>query len=72
MLMYSDFGERISGGFEEIHSAIEECDWYLFPIQIQRMLLTIMIADEAVVVHGFPNVVLTRESFKKVLFVVIG
>lgn len=69
MYIYSDFGERISGGFDAIHSVIEECDWYLFTIGMQKMLLIIMIVDEPVVVNGFPNVALTRESFKKVLFI---
>ena len=64
--VYCDSGEKISGGFEAVHDAIEECDWYRFPIEMQKMLLTIMIADELVVVNGFANVVLNRESFKKV------
>lgn len=71
MFIYCDFGERISCGFESVHNAIEECDWHLFPNEMQRMLLIIMAADEPVVLEGFANVVMTRETFKKVAFFVI-
>ena len=71
MFIYCDFGERISCGFEAVHNGIEECDWYLFPIEMQKMLLIIMAADEPIVLKGFANVVMTRETFKKVVFFVI-
>ncbi|XP_055297011.1 putative odorant receptor 71a [Sitodiplosis mosellana] len=66
VLLYCDFGERVCGEFDAVHNTIEECDWYLFPIEIQKMLLTIMMADQPVVLKGFANVVITRETSKKI------
>lgn len=67
MFIYCDFGERVCSGFNEIHTGVEECDWYQFPIEMQRMLLIIMTIDEPIVLNGFANVVMTRETFKKVV-----
>ena len=67
MFFYCDFGERVCGGFEAVHNTIEECNWYQLPIEIQKMLLTVMMADQSVVLKGFANVFATRESFKLVI-----
>lgn len=69
VFMFCDFGENVTGGFEELNDAILENDWYTFPIGIQRMFPIIMISiQKTVILHGFGNIPCTREAFKKVSF----
>lgn len=67
IMLLCDFGERLTGRFDEIDMALCECDWYTFPIGIQKMLPMLLISTQnPVVLQGFFNVSCTRESFKKV------
>lgn len=69
VFMFCDFGENVTGGFEELNDAISENDWYTFPIGIQRMFPIIMISiQKTVILRGFGNIPCTREAFKKVSF----
>lgn len=66
---YCELGERFSGQFDEINKIIDECNWYLLPIEMQRMLPTIMMTTQKrIYLEGFLNVKLIRETFKKVKF----
>lgn len=64
-----DFCEEVSVRLESITDGIYMADWYTFPIEIQKMALMIMTATEqTVVIGGFGNVLLTRDTFKKVTY----
>lgn len=69
MFIFSDPGENVSNRFGNINDTIYYCDWYSFPIEIQRLLPTIMVStQEAVIIQGFANLSCTRDAFKKVIF----
>lgn len=62
-----NFGEQVLNEIESITDGIYELDWYTFPIEIQKMLLTIMTATQRPLhFRGFGNILLTRSSFKAV------
>lgn len=60
-------GERVSNAFEEINDAIDELDWYLYPIEVQKILPTIIMhAQMPVIFKCFGNIACTRAFFKTV------
>lgn len=64
---YCECGERVINQFTEFDKLICECDWYTFPIELQRMLLTFMTStQQPPIIHGFANAACTRESLKAV------
>lgn len=68
-LVYSacEIGQQVSNAFDEINDEIDLLDWYLYPIEIQRMLVPIMIyAQKPAVVNFFGSVECSREQVKKV------
>ena len=70
IFIFCHFGERASGESSEMGDEIyQRIDWYTFPLDIQRMIPTILIgAQEPVILRGFGNVTCTRDAFKKVKF----
>lgn len=69
IFFFCESGERLSGKFEAIDDELYECDWYLFPMEIQRMVLILLSGTHApVLLRGFGNIVCTREAFKDVRF----
>lgn len=62
-----ELGERTTAGFDSFNDTFFQCEWYLFPIELQQMLL-IMIANaqQPVIIKGFANTLCARESFAKV------
>lgn len=65
--MFCNFRENITNQFNVINHAINGCDWYLFPHEVQRILPTIMVSTQRpLILRGFVNVVCTREAFKNV------
>lgn len=62
-----ELGQRYSNGFNEIGKAFAEVNWYLLPIEIQRMLPTIMIyLQEPNDFRIFGNISTSRKQFQKV------
>lgn len=62
-----ELGQRLSNAFSEIDGRIGELDWYLLPIEIRRMLPTIILyAELPLVVQFFGSLTCCREQFKKV------
>lgn len=62
-----EFGDRVAEQFWTFDNELEQCDWYLFPIDTQKMLaIAIAHAQQPVIVRGFANIKFTRDSFKKV------
>ena len=62
-----ELGQRISNAFEEIENVTGQCDWYLFPDEVKRMLPTILInVQHPVKLQCFGSFACCRNAFKMV------
>lgn len=68
LFLICELGERTCISFELIGDELERCDWYKLPIEMHRMYL-IFLSDsqQEKNVACYFNLVLTRETFEKVL-----
>lgn len=67
ILFFCEFGKMVTGNFQDLDDIIFQWDWNSFPIEVQRMLPTILISTQKpIVLCGIANIVCDRESFKKV------
>lgn len=67
MFFICEFGERLSHYFNTFDDAFGQCRWYLFPIEMQRMLVIATInTQQPVIIQSFGNIPCTRDSFKRV------
>lgn len=65
-----ELGEKMSDAFVEINFTIDQFNWYLFPIDIKRMLPIIMAnAQQPVTLEFFGSISCIRDVFKKVRIV---
>lgn len=65
--MFCDLGESVSNGFDALDEAVCSGNWYTFPIEIQRILPTILLATQKpVLLRGFGNIPCLRETYRKV------
>lgn len=52
-----EFGENISGEFDELNGVIYQCNWHLCPIEVQNKLPIILIStQDPIILSGFGNV----------------
>lgn len=64
---YCECGIRVINQFSHFDETVCKCDWYTFPIELQRMLLIFMTStQQPPLIHGFANAACTRESLKNV------
>lgn len=62
-----ELSQRISNAFSDICDAIDTYDWYLYPLELQRMLpLIILPIQQPVVIRCFGCVQCSRRAFKNV------
>lgn len=62
-----EIGEMTTSEFDSFNDTFYQCEWYEFPIKIQRMLLIVTAnAQHPVIIKGFGNTLCARESFTKV------
>lgn len=67
ILLFCEFGVRLTEKFYEISNEIFHFDWFILPIDIQRMLPFISYATQKpMIIGGFGNVQCTRDSLKNV------
>lgn len=67
--IFCDGGEMFTAKFQDFNDELEKCDWYTFPIKFQRMHAILLVnAQQTVNIHGFGNILLTRDVMKKVIF----
>lgn len=60
---------KVGEQFNLLDDALCECDWYLFPMEMQQIFITVMAGtQQPTIVQGFGNVLCTRETFSKVIF----
>lgn len=59
--------ESVSNAFIEVNDVVNQFDWYLFPIQVKRLLPTIIMnKQQPVNFECFGSIRFSRETFKKV------
>lgn len=67
VLIACELGQRMADAFEKLHNTIDQWDWYLFPLEIKRILIMVIaIAQKPVSVECFGSIACTRETFKDV------
>lgn len=62
-----EFGHRIGNTYEEIDYEIGQFAWYSFPVEMWRMLPTLIFGvQQSVGINAFGIISCSREDFKKV------
>ena len=62
-----ELGEKVTHQFNLFNEEICNCDWFLFPIEIQRIFLIVLLgAQQPAVIQGYANTTCTRDTFKNV------
>lgn len=68
LYMFCELGEKVSKQFEMFDDALSQCNWYAFPLKIQRILIIFMAnSQDPAFLRGYGNILCTRETFKKVI-----
>lgn len=55
----------MSARFEQI-DVYMECDWYLYPLRMQRILPIIILNSDEIYIKGYGNIFLTRITLQRV------
>lgn len=67
LLVSSELSHQNYQAFDDCHDVIQQFDWYLFPVEIQRLMPMIFnFTQEPVKVMCFGNIPCNRETFKYV------
>lgn len=67
IFFFCEFGEMLTNQFNVFDEELCQCDWYAFPVEIQRMLVIVMInTQQTTALRGYANTFCTRDFFKKV------
>lgn len=62
-----NFGDMLTYQFEIIDRELCRCDWYLCPMDVQRLILIVSAnTQRSPTIIGFGNISCTRDSFKNV------
>lgn len=63
------FGEIVTNRFDMFYDAFCNTNWYIFPIELQRILVIFMpIVQKSVLVNGSGKIICRLEEFKKVRY----
>lgn len=64
---FCEFGEMVTNQFELFDVELWQCDWYFFPMKLQRMLVLIMTnTQKTTQIQGYANTLCSRSAFKEV------
>lgn len=73
ILLTCEFGERLTNQYEIFYYEFGQCNWYLFPFEIQQVLpIIISNIQRPVMIRGYANTVCRREAGKTVTFFTIS
>lgn len=65
-------GERVRHAYDEIDCEMSRLGWYRLPIELRRILPTVMLfAQEPVVLRGLGSAICSREVFQRVRLLVM-
>lgn len=57
----------VTNQFEKFEDSLSRCNWYLFPIEMQKMFNIVTAnAQQTMTIRGFGNIECNRETFKVV------
>lgn len=59
-------GEFVMDQFGEFDYELCQCNWYLFPVEMQRMIVIVIMRPP--IIRGYAVTECTREAFKRVKF----
>ena len=69
LFAYCEFGERVTHQFNQFNENFCNCDWFSFPIEMQRIYLLVLVGvQDPVIIRGYAHTVCTRDAFKRVIF----
>lgn len=67
VLLLCELGEMVSNAYEKVDQQLFNCNWYQFPTEMQRMLVTaIANIQQPVTIRGYGNIICNRDTLKKV------
>lgn len=62
-----EFAQMVTKQFDEFDNELCQCDWYLLPMEIQRMLPIFMsCTQQPAIFHGYGQIEGSRDTFKTV------
>lgn len=62
-----EFGERLSGAFDDVSNCVGHFNWYNFPIVVQRMMPTVlMTTQQKIALECFGSILCVRKALKSV------
>lgn len=65
--VFSECGEMVTSQFEKFNDALDQCSWYLFSIETQKMFAVVVANSQpSINIRGYGNVLCARKSFKTV------
>lgn len=68
LLTFCEFGEMVTHQFDSFYEKLYQCDYYLFPIELQQMLVIFMAGTQrSTNIRGYANTEYTRNAFKRVI-----
>lgn len=69
IFLLCESGEAVSHQFDEFDNEFWQSNWYLFPIEMQRMLVIVMLnTQRPAIIQGYANTLCSRDAFKTVKF----
>lgn len=65
--LYCEIGERVCVEFQHFDHELSTCNWYLFPIDLQRTLVTVLrYTQKPATIHGYGDTPCNRFALSKV------
>lgn len=73
IVFFCEFGHHVYNAFDDLNAAIDQFDWYRFPIEIQKVLPIIMKGcQNTSSIKGYGDVLCIRDTSKKVKLYIIS
>lgn len=67
IFFFCETAQQITEQYDEIESVFCQCNWYSYPIEVQQIIPTIMMATQKeIAIRGFGNLIFNRASFYQV------
>lgn len=67
LFIFCDFGDHVTQGFEDVEMELNQLPWYLFRLNVQKNMPTIIaLTQKTVLIKGFGSAHCNRETLKLV------
>lgn len=61
-------GEMVTDQFDVFNAELCMCNWYMFPLEVQKMLIIFLAgSQDPVNIHGFADTICALEAYKRVI-----